>query len=65
MNREEKLKFIKENYPELYTSLAANAVAFVDDVWGADSNDIALYNAWVSFYCGQIQNIDLMNKLLI
>lgn len=65
MNREEKLKFIKEMHPELYTSLAENVPAFVDDVWNADSRDISLYNSWVAFYCGQIQDVDLMNKLLI
>lgn len=63
MNREEKLEFIKQNHPELYTLLETNVKGFVENIW--DNESLSLYNAWVAFYCGQRMNGDLMNKLLI
>lgn len=65
MNREEKLLFIEENHPELYRLLESNVSEFLEDVWHADINSINLYNSWVSFYCGQQNDISLMKKLLI
>lgn len=65
MNREEKLEFIEKNHPALYELLKSHVPAFINNVWEADSGDIALYNAWSAFYCGQLKDVDLMNKLLI
>lgn len=65
MNREQKLKFIQENHPELFNLLQEHCEKFVSDPWNASINDISMYNAWVSFYCGKLGDDALMNSLTI
>ncbi|MGN1302813.1 MAG: hypothetical protein ACI4VO_04140 [Clostridia bacterium] len=65
MNREQKLNFIKQNHPKLCSSLEEHVPNLIKDVWNASIEDINLYNAWVAFYCGEINNPDLMDQILI
>lgn len=65
MNRKQKVEFIETHHPELYKLLEANAFEYLEDVWNADMNSITNYNSWVAFYCGQLDNVDLMNQLLV
>lgn len=65
MNREQKLKFIQENHPELFKQLEEHVPNFISNCWNASINDINMYNAWVSFYCGKLGDTSLMNTLTI
>ncbi len=65
MSREEKLKFIEENHPELYALLEANVPDVIEDIGNIGINDIDSYNSWVSFYCGKKFDLSLMKMLLI
>lgn len=65
MNRQEKVDFIKEYYPELYKLLEEHTPNFLEDVWNTSIENINNYNAWVSFYCGQLLNAELMYQLII
>jgi len=65
MNRQEKVDFIKENFPELYKLLEKYTPDFLKDVWNTNVESINTYNTWVSYYCGQLLNPELMNQLLI
>lgn len=65
MNRQEKVDFINEYYPDLYKLLEEHVPKLLEDVWNASIDDINIYNTWVSYYCGQLLNPELMNQLLI
>jgi len=63
MNREQKLDFIEENHPELYSLLKANIPGFVYNVWNANIDDLLLYNSLLGYYCGEIQDMELIEFL--
>lgn len=66
MNREQKLIFIKTHHPNLYKLVEEHVGnRFLENPWGADANTLTLYNCWISFYCGQFNDVKLMNMLMI
>lgn len=65
MNLEQKIEFIKSNYPELYKLLKANASDFLANIQHPSFTNIYDYTIWIAFYCGQINDTDLMKKLLL
>lgn len=65
MSREQKIKFIEENHPELFKLLKANVPNVIEDIWNIGIDDIISYNSWVSFYCGEKFDVDLMKTLLM
>ena len=65
MNREQKLKYIKENHPKLFESLNENIQNLETNIYNLSLDEINSYNRFVAFYCGTLFNVELMNRLLI
>lgn len=66
MNREQKLIFIKTQHPDLYKLLEEHlGDCFFENVLGADTSELDLYNAWIGFYCGKHGDEKLMDMLVI
>lgn len=64
MTPKEKLSFIQQKFPELYSLLEMNVPFVVENTEHMTREDAEICNCWIAFYCGKIENPQLMMSLL-